>query len=534
MALGILGLFILLQLYSISVCSSNLSLYKDCGTEEVAYLENSANEIQIRVNKARIENSTFVCEKLNSYFADGCFVCDPKLDAWRKIRDNYCGGDLNKLPEESFGKKSRSRKLLRGIDCMKNKTHLPENKQDDNISSEKEDLPLAIPGFILLSVGFLFPCFRPKRKEISPPSVRHNQFNHLVDSNSMSSVELSTSSDKLPPPPATPHRTVPPSPSRFAMSPQVNRVGSLQLTITQIMKATRNFSASFKLGEGGFGTVYRAVLPDSRVIAVKRAKKEHFEGSRDEFNNEVELLAKIDHRNLVRFLGFLDKGNERILITEYVSNGTLREHLDGQHGRILDFSQRLEIAIDIAHGLTYLHLYAERTIIHRDVKSSNILLTENFRAKVSDFGFAKSGPNDTEKTHISTKVKGTAGYLDPEYLRTYQLTPKSDVFSFGILLIEILSGRRPVELKRTPDERITVRWAFKKFNEGNVREILDPHLDERVDDELISRLLNVSFQCAAPTRDDRPNMKEVGEQLWEIRKEYGKMLRRISGESSRV
>lgn len=103
--------------------------------------------------------------------------------------------------------------------------------------------------------------------------------------------------------------------------------------------------------------------------------------------------------------------------------------------------------------------YTEKTIIHRDVKSSNILLTESYRAKVSDFGFAKSGPSDTEKTHISTKVKGTAGYLDPEYLRTYQLTPKSDVFSFGILLLEILSGRRPVELKRNPDERITVRWV---------------------------------------------------------------------------
>lgn len=103
--------------------------------------------------------------------------------------------------------------------------------------------------------------------------------------------------------------------------------------------------------------------------------------------------------------------------------------------------------------------YTEKTIIHRDVKSSNILLTESYRAKVSDFGFAKSGPSDTEKTHISTKVKGTAGYLDPEYLRTYQLTPKSDVFSFGILLLEILSGRRPVELKRNPEERITVRWV---------------------------------------------------------------------------
>nr|ACN25202.1 unknown [Zea mays] len=273
--------------------------------------------------------------------------------------------------------------------------------------------------------------------------------------------------------------------------------------------------------------VYRAVLPDGNVVAVKRAKKDQFAGPRDEFSNEVDLLAKIDHRNLVRLLGFTDKGNERIIITEYVPNGTLREHLDGQHGRVLDFNQRLEIAIDVAHALTYLHLYAEKTIIHRDVKSSNILLTDSYRAKVSDFGFARSGPSDTEKTHISTKVKGTAGYLDPEYLRTYQLTPKSDVFSFGILLVEILSARRPVELKRTPEERITIRWTFKKFNEGNTREILDPLLEDHVDDEVLEKLLSLAFQCAAPTRDDRPTMKEVGEQLWEIRKEYGKSVRKV-------
>jgi serine/threonine protein kinase len=175
---------------------------------------------------------------------------------------------------------------------------------------------------------------------------------------------------------------------------------------------------------------------------------------------------------------------------------------------------------------------------------------------VSDFGFARSGPSDTEKTHISTKVKGTAGYLDPEYLRTYQLTPKSDVFSFGILLVEILSARRPVELKRTPEERITIRWVcmdyiffcfhqfgielelvgycfknfiyvqtFKKFNQGNIREILDPLLEDPVDDVVLEKLLSLAFQCAAPTREDRPTMKEVGEQLWEIRKEYGKSVR---------
>ncbi|XP_078170921.1 calmodulin-binding receptor-like cytoplasmic kinase 3 isoform X2 [Carex rostrata] len=536
MAVPILGLLILLEFSLISVSDSALIISKVCGTEEVAYLENLDGH-QILINKNRIENSTLVCEKLKFYFEVGCFSCDPKFGVWREVGKSYCArySDFflheEKIVNSVDVHAKKTRKLLRELqesasnnDCTNKNSDSLANMQSDDASSETDDLPLAVPGFILLSVGFLFPCFRPRRKENSPPSVRPNQLLNSVDS--LSSIDVSSSSEKVPP--TTPYR-VPPSPSRFAMSPQLNRAGSVQLSINQIIKATRNFSDSFKLGEGGFGTVYRAVLPDGRVVAVKRAKKEHFQGPRDEFNNEVELLAKIDHRSLVRLLGYIDKGNERILITEYVPNGTLREHLDGQLGKILDFNQRLEIAIDIAHALTYLHLYAEKTIIHRDVKSSNILLTESYRAKVSDFGFAKSGPSDTEKTHISTKVKGTAGYLDPEYLRTYQLTPKSDVFSFGILLLEILSGRRPVELKRNPEERITVRWAFKKFNEGNLPEILDPLLEERVDNELISRLLNVSFQCAAPTRDDRPTMKEVSEKLWEIRKQYGKSLRRISG-----
>ncbi|KAJ9688758.1 hypothetical protein PVL29_014420 [Vitis rotundifolia] len=254
--------------------------------------------------------------------------------------------------------------------------------------------------------------------------------------------------------------------------------------------------------------------------------KELFENLKTEFRSEVELLAKIDHRNLVKLLGYVDKGNERLIITEFVPNGTLREHLDGQRGKILDFNQRLEISIDVAHALTYLHLYAEKQIIHRDVKSSNILLTESFRAKVADFGFARLGPVDAEQTHISTKVKGTVGYLDPEYMRTYQLTPKSDVYSFGILLIEILTGRRPVELRKSTDEKVTLRWAFKKYNEGNVVELVDPLMEEVVDTEILNKMFGLAIQCAAPIRSDRPDMKSVGEQLWGIRMDYVKSVKR--------
>ncbi|EER91847.1 hypothetical protein BDA96_01G303700 [Sorghum bicolor] len=526
------ALFVLLCCSTLALASSSeLTLARAaCGDDQLVIFDASDGLLNLSVNGVLVQDRVLACHKLGFYFASGCIRCSNLSDALRGAVEQYCGEGSRTLHATLH--QDVPRKLLRrptenssrndydpcgrfGLNENEN-----ENDQDTGDSSEKQDHLLAVPGVILLCCGLMLPCFHAERKEVSRHDTTTAQRNTVE---SVSSYEVSMSSEKVPP---TPHR-IPPSPSRFAPSPQIARVGSVDLSIQQILRATQNFSSSFKLGEGGFGMVYRAVLPDGNVVAVKRAKKDQFAGPRDEFSNEVDLLAKIDHRNLVRLLGFTDKGNERIIITEYVPNGTLREHLDGQHGRVLDFNQRLEIAIDVAHALTYLHLYAEKTIIHRDVKSSNILLTDSYRAKVSDFGFARSGPSDTEKTHISTKVKGTAGYLDPEYLRTYQLTPKSDVFSFGILLVEILSARRPVELKRTPDERITIRWTFKKFNEGNMREILDPLLEDHVDDEVLEKLLSLAFQCAAPTRDDRPTMKEVGEQLWEIRKEYGKSIRKV-------
>ncbi|KAB1208968.1 Calmodulin-binding receptor-like cytoplasmic kinase 3 [Morella rubra] len=280
----------------------------------------------------------------------------------------------------------------------------------------------------------------------------------------------------------------------------------------------------------GLGCVFNRELLNgdsfSTIDILKVGFQELFENLRTEFSSEVELLAKIDHRNLVKLLGYVDRGNERLIITEYVTNGTLRDHLDGQRGRILDFNQRLEISIDVAHGLTYLHQYAEKQIIHRDVKSSNILLTENMRAKVADFGFARLGPMESDRTHISTKVKGTVGYLDPEYMRTYQLTTKSDVYSFGVLLIEILTGHRPVDLKKSAAERVTLRWAFKKFNEGSVMELVDPLMEEVVDSDVVTKMFSLAFHCAAPIRADRPDMKSVGEQLWAIRADYLKSAKR--------
>ncbi|XP_071729572.1 calmodulin-binding receptor-like cytoplasmic kinase 3 [Rutidosis leptorrhynchoides] len=298
--------------------------------------------------------------------------------------------------------------------------------------------------------------------------------------------------------------------------------GSVHLTMNQLAKATQNFAPSLRIGEGGFGTVYKAQLPDGQVVAIKRAHKYevNFDALRSEFRSEV-VFGRYCHRNLVESLGYVDDGMELVIIKEYVHNGTLREHLDGVHGSFLDFSQRIEICIDIAHGLTYLHLRAGDQIIHGDVKSTHILLTERMRAKVVDFGFAKFGDEETDKTHVVTKVRrGTVGYLDPMYMRTFKVTPKSDVYSFGVLLIEIFTGRRPVKSKRSPDEKMTIRWAFRKYNDGDIMDLVDPHMKEAVDSEIITMMLALAFQCAAPNRVDRPDMRAVAEQLWVIRSDH--------------
>uniref|UniRef100_A0A5B6YI00 non-specific serine/threonine protein kinase n=1 Tax=Davidia involucrata TaxID=16924 RepID=A0A5B6YI00_DAVIN len=510
MAMVMLSLFLLVQLPQI-FASGMLIKSNACETDHISSLSNSGHEL-FYVNGKLVDKDLF-CEALKFYHANHCFIMG-------NAGSHYCGLELSldELPLKAgrkFLQKVVREESTRHDFGQKNQPSEGKDAHKSLLSPKK--LAIAASGIFFICCSLLCPCFRTRRKQTTHTVLVKDP----TSMDSVSSVEVNSVSEKIP---ASPLR-VPPSP-RFSMSPKLDRVGSIHLNMSQVARATQNFSPSMKIGEGGFGNVYKAHLQDGQVVAIKRAKKEHFESLSTEFSSEVELLAKIDHRNLVKLLGYVDKGNERLIITEFVPNGTLREHLDGLQGKILDFNQRLEISIDVAHALTYLHLYAEKQIIHRDVKSSNILLTENLRAKVADFGFARLGAVDFERTHVSTKVKGTVGYLDPEYMRTYQLTPKSDVYSFGVLLIEILSGRRPVEMKRPPDERVTLLWAFKKYNEGNVMELRDPLMQEVVNKEVLVKMFGLAIQCAAPTRSDRPDMKSVGEQLWGIRMDYLRSGRR--------
>ncbi|KAJ4958177.1 hypothetical protein NE237_025288 [Protea cynaroides] len=473
----ILGLLVSVQFPG--NCVSGLVIWsKLCGADEFTYTSSIDHEL-FYINGNRVDKVSF-CKSFEFYYRNGCFL-DSALEEWGRLGRNYCGLEIYTVQLPQGGGRRSMRELgtdQSSIRMLGQRSHRIEKNHVPSSWVTPTNITMVASGMLLLFCSFLCGWSSSRSKETSK-SVS------AMDPNSINSVLVPTTPIVVPPSP----RVGPPVP--------LDRIGSVHLSMSQIVKATQNFSPSKIIGEGGFGTVYKGELQDGQVVAIKRAKKEYI-GSQTNFSNEVELLTKIEHRNLVRLLGCIDRGNERIIITEYFPNGTLREHLDGKHGKILDFNQRLEISIDVAHALAYLHLYAEKQIVHRDVKSSNILLTENYRAKVADFGFAR--PMEADQTSVLTQARGTAGYLDPEYLRTYQLNAKSDVFSFGILLLEILTGRRPVESNRPTDERITVRWAFAKYNQRNMVELVDSSIQEEVPVEIADKILNLAFQCAAPSR----------------------------------
>ncbi|BBH02087.1 hypothetical protein Prudu_012547 [Prunus dulcis] len=219
--------------------------------------------------------------------------------------------------------------------------------------------------------------------------------------------------------------------------------GAISFSFEELQKYTNGFSEANDVGAGGYGKVYRGILPTGQMVAIKRAKRDSMQGG-PEFTAEVELLSRVHHKNLVSLLGFCLEQGEQILVYEYVPNGDLLDSLSGKSGIRLDWLRRLKIILGAARGLAYLHEHANPPIIHRDIKSNNILLDKDLTAKVADFGLSKSMA-DSGTDHVTTQVKGTMGYLDPEYYMTQQLTEKSDVYSFGVVMLELITARRPIE-----------------------------------------------------------------------------------------
>ncbi|XP_047970927.1 probable receptor-like protein kinase At5g24010 [Salvia hispanica] len=290
----------------------------------------------------------------------------------------------------------------------------------------------------------------------------------------------------------------------------------LKIPLSGILFATKHFDAKLMIGEGGFGKVYKGTLRNGNKVAIKRSEAGHGQGF-EEFHTEIRVLSKIRHQHLVSLIGYCDEKDEMILVYEFMENGTLREHLYGDVNRSLSWDERLRICCEAAKGIHYLHTGSTGTIIHRDIKSTNILLDESYVAKVADFGLSHSGPLD--QTHVSTEVKGSFGYLDPEYFRCLQLTQKSDVYSFGVVLLEVLCARPAVDQELPREEVNLADWGMVWQRKGELEKVVDPCLEGKINPNSLRKFGETVEKCLQENGGDRPNMVDV---LWDL--EYCRQL----------
>ncbi|CAL9241275.1 unnamed protein product [Arabidopsis halleri] len=284
----------------------------------------------------------------------------------------------------------------------------------------------------------------------------------------------------------------------------------------ELEKATENFSENRVLGQGGQGTVYKGMLVDGSIVAVKKSKIVD-EDKLEEFINEVVILSHINHRNIVKLLGCCLETEVPLLVYEFISNGNLFEHL---HDESSDYTMatwevRLRMAIEIAGALSYLHSAASAPIYHRDIKSTNIMLDEKYRAKVSDFGTSRTVTED--HTHLTTLVSGTAGYLDPEYFQSSQFTDKSDVYSFGVVLVELISGEKPISFTRPQENRTLATYFNISVKENKVVDMIDARIRDDCKLEQVMAVAQVARRCLNLKRIKRPSMRQVSMELEMIR-----------------
>ncbi|KAL5803173.1 hypothetical protein ACOSQ3_031618 [Xanthoceras sorbifolium] len=279
-------------------------------------------------------------------------------------------------------------------------------------------------------------------------------------------------------------------------------------TLRQIKAATNNFDPANKIGEGGFGPVYKGTLSDGAVIAVKQLSSKSKQGNR-EFVNEIGMISALQHPNLVKLYGCCIEGNQLLLVYEYLENNSLARALFGKEEEKLnlDWKTRKKVCIEIARGLAYLHEESRLKIVHRDIKATNVLLDKDLNAKISDFGLAKL--DEEENTHISTRIAGTIGYMAPEYAMRGYLTDKADVYSFGIVALEIVSGKSNTNYRPKEEFVYLLDWAYVLQEQGNLLELVDPSLGSKVSRDEALRMLNVALLCTNPSPTLRPAMSSV-------------------------
>ncbi|KAG8364400.1 hypothetical protein BUALT_Bualt19G0124900 [Buddleja alternifolia] len=283
-----------------------------------------------------------------------------------------------------------------------------------------------------------------------------------------------------------------------------------RFTYEELERATSGFKDESVVGKGSFSCVFKGVLKDGTIVAVKKAiLTPDLKKNSNEFHTELDLLSRLNHAHLLNLLGYCEENGERLLVYEFMANGSLHEHLHCKNKDVkeqLDWVRRVTIAVQAARGIEYLHGYACPPVIHRDIKSSNILIDEEHNARVADFGLSLLGPANSSSP-LAELPAGTLGYLDPEYYRLHYLTTKSDVYSFGVLLLEILSGRKAIDMQY--EEGNIVEWAVPLIKAGNIESLLDPVLKPPSDLESLKRIANVASKCVRMRGKERPSMDKV-------------------------